>query len=708
MSFFGTNMRLKIYSALLLAFALSFTSCLEVLDDNVEAMGSLVPISVSFDISVEEMVETKSFSLPEIPKPSSEDVYFEVKDKNGEVKYSGKGLWKEELLIPVGKYTVEASYGDNDFGNPAYIGSVSGTVDPYEKEKVTLTLQLLNSLVAVKVAPELASHFEPGDKVLFKSGGHEYESGIGEFCFVPSGTPLSVSLEGINSMGKPSVFTCEYSSPQPRCAYEISCGAPESGLPSINLSIDPDMAWGDRIFILPNSASYSGSISEENKLPFIYEAIPSSSSDWSTAVKAVTENGISVIKGLTQNIEYQVRARAGALVSPVVRLTPKVDGLTITDATHTKTSGELDGTDFTSAFTKPEVIANSIDSWNISLCKSDGTILRGGLGLGLSDGSTIVDVNGWPYLPTGNDEKYIVKASAVMDGNTFTFADLSLNVPSTPDFSLAMTAYTSYDKYVGSNNNQKSVTDANNCEPSTLYNAGAKWGISVNLMKNNNYAKSLVINLDGNTDRTFNVTGDYQDNKYYENISGLGWSAHSLNVSVTFDNKTVSSATQTHYITGLPYTKNFTSDSAVDGWTFVEKAYDKSYSRDYKSGAGYILYYAYTNDYGCNLFSPAFNLPSTVDATYQATYYAGTSLHNSKSYTIYAGVTTGTSLVQNTSTSITEKTYCATGGYNSAQISSNIQLYNQNRICFSHNADLGWGQGSQHYLYFGSLVVKYR
>lgn len=607
MSFFGTNMRLKIYSALLLAFALSFTSCLEVLDDNVEAMGSLVPISVSFDISVEEMVETKSFSLPEIPKPSSEDVYFEVKDKNGEVKYSGKGLWKEELLIPVGKYTVEASYGDNDFGNPAYIGSVSGTVDPYEKEKVTLTLQLLNSLVAVKVAPELASHFEPGDKVLFKSGGHEYESGIGEFCFVPSGTPLSVSLEGINSMGKPSVFTCEYSSPQPRCAYEISCGAPESGLPSINLSIDPDMAWGDRIFILPNSASYSGSISEENKLPFIYEAIPSSSSDWSTAVKAVTENGISVIKGLTQNIEYQVRARAGALVSPVVRLTPKVDGLTITDATHTKTSGELDGTDFTSAFTKPEVIANSIDSWNISLCKSDGTILRGGLGLGLSDGSTIVDVNGWPYLPTGNDEKYIVKASAVMDGNTFTFADLSLNVPSTPDFSLAMTAYTSYDKYVGSNNNQKSVNDANNCEPSTLYNAGAKWGISVNLMKNNNYAKSLVINLDGNTDRTFNVTGDYQDNKYYENISGLGWSAHSLKVSVTFDNKTVSSATQTHYITGLPYKASLNKNTP--GWSnFVNVETDNDY---------FIFNYE-----DASVLSPAFNIPNSIEVDVRPSVYS--------------------------------------------------------------------------------------
>lgn len=639
MSFFGTNMRLKIYSALLLAFALSFTSCLEVLDDNVEAMGSLVPISVSFDISVEEMVETKSFSLPEIPKPSSEDVYFEVKDKNGEVKYSGKGLWKEELLIPVGKYTVEASYGDNDFGNPAYIGSVSGTVDPYEKEKVTLTLQLLNSLVAVKVAPELASHFEPGDKVLFKSGGHEYESGIGEFCFVPSGTPLSVSLEGINSMGKPSVFTCEYSSPQPRCAYEISCGAPESGLPSINLSIDPDMAWGDRIFILPNSASYSGIISDENKLPFIYEAIPSSSSDWSTAVKAVTENGISVIKGLTQNIEYQVRARAGALVSPVVRLTPKVDGLTVTDATHTETSGELDGTDFTSAFTKPEVIANSIDSWNISLCKSDGTILRGGLGLGLSDGSTIVDVNGWPYLPTGNGEKYIVKAAAQVDGQVFVFADMSLTVPETPDFPVTLSSYTSYDKYVGSNNITKSLSDANGCDGSTLYNAGAQWGLSTNLMKNTNYAKSLVINIDGTDHSTYNVVGDYQINYFYQDISGLSWAAHTFKVSVTFDNKTCSK-TQTHHVTGLPY-KYDLYDKSVDalksaGWSTNNVSYTMSKCLIQEDGNN------------GHLISPRFHIPSNITAQYliQAQYYRAWAINvSSKSIDLRVGATNSNSAV---------------------------------------------------------------
>ena len=683
MLFFPSYRNLKVSAAMLLAILLASTSCVELQDDAPQATGFLAPMSVSFDVSVEDMVESKALPLPEIEAPSTSEITFTVKDKNGNVKYSGKGPWTNDILVPVGKYTVEAVYGTNGFGEPGFVGSASGTVDPYEKEKVNLTLQLSNSLVAVSLSSDFADHFTPDSKVTLTCSGESHVADFGRFCFVPSGSSVSLELTGKNSAGKQTVFEYEFTSPAPRTAYEVVCGKKTADWPSISLSDDGIEAWASRIYIT-KPASFGGKISDTNQSALVYEAVPSGSAE-SSPVTAVVENGVPVIKGLTPGQEYQVRARVGALVSNVVNVTPVVDGFSAT-AAHTFTGGELDGTDVTSTFSKPDIVKNAISSWTINLCKSDGTVLRSGLSLGTSDGSAITSATGWPYLPVGNGEKYVIKVSASMDGKTYDFADYSLSVPATPDFSLAMSAYTSYDKYAATNGITKSVDAANGCDPSTLYNAGAKWGISTNLMKNSNYAKTLVINIDGNTDRTYAVT-DYQYNEYYENITGLGWSAHSLTVSLTFDKKTVSK-TQTHHITGLPYSAAPPKIEGAHAWSFAGGTSESWGGNDEYARLGNGAMGTST------ITSPDFHIPSDINVNIISNYYV-------KCDNPFGGKNVFTFKLG----SIELKNTTVNGsGNTSDQVNSDISMTASNNYIVCSNS---YGFGTSHSKIY-SVIVKYR
>lgn len=549
-------------AAVALASASLLTSCVGLEEDGNDAVGYLDVPALEVDLSVDDLLLTKALDF-EVVEPSVSDIHFVVKDKNGTVRYDGNGLWEEPLVLPVGSYSIEASYGSNGFDAPYFTGSAEGSIGHLGKVTPELTMKLSNSLVKVSVDSSLEGHFTPGNEVSFNDGTHT--AGYNAWTYVPAGQDISVTLAlaGTTSAGTPASFTHTLSNPSPKVAYDVVCGKTETNWPSITMSaISAEDVWASLIYITA-PASFDGNISDDNKAEVIYEAIPSSSSDWTSALSSTSGN--PVIKGLTPGIEYQVRARVGGLISTnVAKVTPQLDGLSVS-AVHTETSGELDGTDVTSLFSKSDLVKSSIDSWSISLCKADGTVLRDGLSLGLSDGSSITATNGWPYLPTGNGEAYVLKASAVMDGTTYTFDDIAITGLSTPDFSLTMSSYTSYDKYAATNNIAKNVNEANSCDSGTLYNAGAKWGISTNLMKNTNYSKTLVIDIDGNKDRTYTV--DY--NELYENITGLGWSAHTLKVSMTFDNRTVSK-TQTHHITGLPYRASppvSVSTSSVYGWT---------------------------------------------------------------------------------------------------------------------------------------------
>ena len=587
------------------ASAALLVSCVGLEQDQNDAVGYLAAPSLDVDLTVDDLLLTKALDF-EVEEPSLVAVHFIVKDKDGTARYDADGLWDEPIVLPVGAYTVEAYYGSNGFGAPYFTGTASGSVAQLAEERPGLTLSLSNSLVRVTVDSSLEGHFIPGSEVSFNGGAHV--AGYGEWTYFPSGADLTLTLTGASSTGSAATFTHTLTSPSAKVAYDVVCGKSETNWPSITMSeISADDVWASRINIT-TPASFTGSISDANKAKVVYEAIPATSSDWESAISSIP--GDPVIKGLTPGVEYQVRAKAGALVSSnVAKVTPYIDGLSVS-ADHTYDSGVLDGTDVTSTFSKSEAVKSAISSWTISLCKADGTPIRSDLSLGTSDGSAITVTNGWPYLPTGNGETYVLKASAVMDGQTYTFEDMAVTGLSTPDFTLSMSSYTSYDKYAGTNNITRVLTNtektgANDCDPETLYNAGGKWGISTNLMKNTNYTKTLVIDIDGNTDRTYTVSG-YDYNELYEDITGLGWSAHTLKVSMTFDNRTVSK-TQTHHITGLPYASSL--NNKTTGWTNFSNV---------ETDSGYFIF----NPDAASVLSPTFYIPGNTDVVVTLAVYA--------------------------------------------------------------------------------------
>lgn len=596
-------------SVLLCISLLALFSCVEVEDQHTDAVGYLAAPALDVDVTVEDLTLTKSFDF-EVQAPSVSEIHFVVKDKDAKVIYDNLGLWSKPLMLPVGTYSVDAEYGENDFGEPYFKGHFSGTIDPLDNETPALSLSLKNALVNVTVADALSEHFTPGEKISLNNG--KYEASYGEWFYVPAGEDviLSLSLSGHNSNGKEVKFTHTLTSPSPKTAYMITCNQDSTDWPSISLKIDESDVWGSRIYIT-TPASFGGNISAENQAYVVYEALPASEQDWTLAERSVMENGVIVIKDLDPGVTYQVRARVGALVSPVVSVTPKIDGLSAA-AQHTSTAGELDGTDVVSTFAKSPVVSASIDSWTMKICrKSDGKVLREESSLGTSDGSAITAQNGWPYLPVGNSEQYVLKASAVMNGQSFDFDDIAINVPETPDFSLTLSAYTSYDKYAATNGISKDLNGANNCDPSTLYNAGAKWGISTNLMKNGNYSKTIAIYVDDSAEGRTSTVTSWDNNSFYQNVSGLSWASHTHQVSFTFDNKKVTSDKKTHHITGLPYRAAPPKKSGVHAWT-VEGGGIWDGTDEYaklSNGGG-----------GCTMTSIDFYIPQNINVKVGAKY----------------------------------------------------------------------------------------
>ena len=126
-------------AATLALSAFAFVSCLEIDDQQSGALGYLEAPELDVDVTVEDLTQTKALDF-EVVAPELSAVRFVVKDKDGNVKYDGQGLWTEPLVLPVGAYTVEATSGVNGFGAPYFTGSASGSISPLENEAPSLAI----------------------------------------------------------------------------------------------------------------------------------------------------------------------------------------------------------------------------------------------------------------------------------------------------------------------------------------------------------------------------------------------------------------------------------------------------------------------------------------------------------------------------------------------------------------------------------------
>jgi hypothetical protein len=314
----------------------------------------------------------------------------------------------------------------------------------------------------------------------------------------------------------------------------------------------------------------------------------------------VTENGVLVIKALTPGTEYQVRARVGALISNVVKVTPALDGFSAT-AGHTYSGGELDGTDVTSTFSKPDVVKNSIASWSINLCKSDGTELRSKLPLGTSVGAAITATDGWPYLPAGS---YKLVAQATMkDGEVVENIISDSFSTDAPSFTVTASAYTSYDKY-----QLRDLNFANNvANKHTVFERRASVSISDYILANTNYSdiRSSSITFNSQNIGSF----DTHSKDFGNDANCTSWQNYPFKATMTFDGVTKESSVDCH-ITGLPYVLTH----PAQGWSIVENgAVTYTYFGD-----NYIFL---TSDSSTgSVKTPDFHIPGNVGVSVSTTF----------------------------------------------------------------------------------------
>lgn len=570
---------IKMLAAAVMASACAFVSCVE-MEQQESAVGYLDAPSLEVDVAIEDMTQTKAPDIV-ISVPSPSEIHYVVKDKDGNVKYDEDGLWTEPLVLPVGAYTVDATYGSNGFGAAYFTGIVSGTIAPLDKDMPALTLSLANSLLCIEVDPEFADHFDVGSsKAVLKSGSSSADVSYGEWIYVPSGADLEVTMSGTTA-GKPVSLTHTLSNPSPKAAYNVVCKKSSTSWPSITWSLTQlaDGAFEGGLYFEPAIAS---NMSDANVASLIYQVKGGLYDDW-TDVPVSDVNGYKYISGLSNDVTYSLRARVGNIVSEELSFAPvsfqscfSVESVTAEHNNNGNADVELSSTTMTAGNMKvnlPAIIAGmatvkASGSFSSSTNAAAGSFSDVTL-TSTAENVSFANVSDWPYLPQGN---YTATVSATCTLNSATYTASSTADPTVPApvFKVTLSAYTSYDKYAATNGISKSINDANNCDPSTLYNAGAAWSISEDLMKNPNYSKTIAIYIDDDATGRISTVTTWDYNCFYQNVSGLSWAPHTHQVELTFDNKTISSVKNTHHITGLPHRSSppkSTDADPVNGWT---------------------------------------------------------------------------------------------------------------------------------------------
>ena len=373
-------------------------------------------------------------------------------------------------------------------------------------------------------------------------------------------------------------------------------------------------------------------------------------------------------------------------------------------AEHTYSGGTLTGTKVTLTPGLPAGMEAYVENLTASMTKNGIEYRK--ISKSSASATEVMEVaNGMTYVPQGEyDVEYTYTLNGVPETKT-----VKVTVPA-PTFTVSASAYTSYSKYL--EGTDASIAAANACTAESMYDIKLSVSISQAVLDccNMTSNKGTIYKADGS--EYVSLPGQYLARPEFYSLgefTNLPWDSYTLKAEATFDGVTISSPQQPLHITGLPYRIDFTTNTSYDGWAFLGRGdYDNSYTHDYEKGCGYLMYYAYTKDKGCNAFSPVYSVPKSINVVYNAKFYAGTTLHANKSYTLYGGVTIGEAVVKSDSASITEKTYCSSRGYNSVTLTSQTQIAVNNRICLSHNADLSKYQGSEHYIYLGAFEIIYQ
>ena len=248
--------------------------------------------------------------------PSGNEFTITVKSEDGSFERTlEEGVFS--CILPVGTYTVEATYGEDKIATdkPYFCGSASVEIKEGMTESISVTASLQSAIIRAVMDEELLAQYEDYTLWISKVGSSDMESiDNDKDIFVPAGDDYLLRLTGTNLLGDDVNTSWELKSLSPKTRYIVSCNA---DLPSFTFPEQAETnAWSKFMYITPMTAENMSShpeMAEQVMANIVYEA----TADGSTWLPATYDaaKGKWVIKDLQPSTTYTVRSRFGGVVS---------------------------------------------------------------------------------------------------------------------------------------------------------------------------------------------------------------------------------------------------------------------------------------------------------------------------------------------------------------------------------------------------------
>ena len=610
-----------------------FISCVKIEDNNQGGTGYLAFQSISVDVSVKEDIATKA-NVPQADLPSESDFIITI---------SGSAIEKDmelrdnehlsgPILLPAGTYDVSVSYGSNVFGEPYFYYSKKVDIKEDQTESMTMDqVPLANAMVKVEL-PDLEKHLK--NAAITLSHGNDVmnvQKDAYQYVPVKDGLPVIVSLVGTNAVGEQKTFS-----------YSLDVQAKHAYNVVFDLTLPNDFSFKDQSsgaiagrLYLTTLASGEGL----NQSHIRYELSSDGGTTW-TQVTPAAKNGYWLISDLDDKTSYQIRAVYGGLTTSPWTFTPATP-VPVTDfnIAHTYSDSRLIGSKVDiegNDVSYSAALDDLITSHGVKLVNSEGVAV---LTLTDTETGTAITSADWPYIPQGD---YTARSYYVIGGEEVIYQTMTKqNASPAPQFTVTVYAETSYSRYTSSDASLKAkANDAGTGDK--VMNISGEVSISESILSKYSDLVSTTFTYDGISMLTNNkvTTSVFYPNTLagheallseYD-ITGQASGSHTVAAVFSFDGVTKSKSIECQ-VTGIPYSKDFTSDKNLSGWSVSG---NQEWSSD---GFGFRMFYMYFGTKNvAQLSSPEFYLPQETKVKISAKFIAYSEAGNTKSETAHIGV----------------------------------------------------------------------
>lgn len=296
-------MRILRYILTIFVVLTALTACHN--DDSPANIGKGKGRVVLGGVDIEVDATTRTYS---IPTPSINDLTIEIIDQDNFVIESGHiDHYVNGIDLFVATYTLRAYYGNRQqMGNSPYFeGTATFSILKEETTNLgTVIVTLANAIINPNIPTDVIDHFTGVPKFYVSYDEQREEVTNGQSLYVLPGK-YTLYIEGTNKAGIEVKKTITELDAVAQKVYNINCNLT---LPTLTLPEQQNGAWAKRLYITPAIATDKTGQIEVPK-GVIYEAVPIND-DWNTPFisERDVDNNI-VIKGLTANTQYKVRAR---------------------------------------------------------------------------------------------------------------------------------------------------------------------------------------------------------------------------------------------------------------------------------------------------------------------------------------------------------------------------------------------------------------